>query len=651
MRLAPRTQTIRAQLRACVYNALLHNAPNLSAPSIATSPEARLALAVLEEFLQFHTLASTASTMAAEAVGWSDRTPLEAAAAELSLTLGSPQPLLLQLISSRRSSASAAPLEAKAKSHASGPTSALPPAPSEVLAGDSPSAPATPAADSHFPTGASAAPISASASTAPAPPVASASAGGGAALSGTPCSAALPRVAPLTTPGGVQHGSASAASALSPPGGRSRPPAALPSVGGASAAAGRKALPSLAPLKGLGAASASEEEFARERRLAAEEAEAARKAAAEDAARSEAAAAQEEAEAARVAAEEAAAREAAAREAKAADVARVLAEVDAARQREDELADSRSLAGRAPKLGGGGGGLWGDSGGGGPTTDASAARAGRRGGGGGGGLDAFMRKEQEKERPAGRGGGGGLDAFMQREQQKERSRKPPPANDAPAASPSPSPRASPASSPRRSGTQHPPPAASAAPTAPTPAPAPDDARHPLRAAAAAADDSDASIELEGATDSEEEGGVGLSPAKESPKDRPGFAARSGFGGGGGGGSGGGGGGGSGTTLRSALSMLEAESDDSDDGNVMGGLSARAKQTAVRKVAPQAGAAAPKLKWDDEDDKPPPRAAAARSAVPMVRTAPVAPPIDDEPAFEIEEDLDAIDLDDEEIDPW
>ena len=77
-----------------------------AAPSLAATPDASLALAIISEFLTFHQLQCTASTAAAEIVGWGDKPEASAAAAELRLPLSSEQPLLMKLI--QRSSSKSA---------------------------------------------------------------------------------------------------------------------------------------------------------------------------------------------------------------------------------------------------------------------------------------------------------------------------------------------------------------------------------------------------------------------------------------------------------------------------------------------------------------------------------------------------------------
>ena len=91
--------------------------------------------------------------------------------------------------------------------------------------------------------------------------------------------------------------------------------------------------------------------------------------------------------------------------------------------------------------------------------------------------------------------------------------------------------------------------------------------------------------------------------------------------------------------RSAFAMLAAESDEEDDGAVFGELKARKATTTAKPAAKPKG---PVFKFEDE---PAPKAAAPKPAI-----AP-ALPIDDEPAFEIEDDLEEADFDDDEVDAW
>ena len=98
-------QNIQAQLRACVYGAIIAKEKAPSAPSLAMTPDSRLALALIDDFLRFHKLQSTASTAAAEVIGWGERTEPSAAAAELHLpspVAQSELPLLVQLIGAHR---------------------------------------------------------------------------------------------------------------------------------------------------------------------------------------------------------------------------------------------------------------------------------------------------------------------------------------------------------------------------------------------------------------------------------------------------------------------------------------------------------------------------------------------------------------------
>ena len=95
--------SIRAQLREHVYAALLNTVDKGSTarPSLAGTPNERLALALLDDFCNANRLLSTASTASAEINGWNDRTPASAAAEMLHLDQGEApegQPLLVQLI-------------------------------------------------------------------------------------------------------------------------------------------------------------------------------------------------------------------------------------------------------------------------------------------------------------------------------------------------------------------------------------------------------------------------------------------------------------------------------------------------------------------------------------------------------------------------
>ena len=148
--------------------------------------------------------------------------------------------------------------------------------------------------------------------------------------------------------------------------------------------------------------------------------------------------------------------------------------------------------------------------------------------------------------------------------------------------------------------------------------------------------------MEGATDSDDDGG-GMTILKDSPVS----ASKSG-----GAGAGGGGGGGLGSVGGSRVRSwaLEAESDDEDDGAVMGGIRDK-KPTASRSRpgAPSASAAGgikkPNIKWDDDEQSAKPKAidkagAAAAAAQLAAQMA------DDSDALEIEDDLEAEDLEDD-----
>ena len=202
------SQTIRAQLRASVYAALTGAETKSAAPSLATTADGRFALALIDDFLRYHRLESTASTAAAEIVGYGERAEPATVAADLRLS-PSPhdQPLLMQLISAHRSGAKGPsptkPTVAPITIPNASPSSLSPSAGSPT----SPSAPSAAAQDEAKPRNALV---------------------GGARLPGGPTK--------MTATGGP----------------------------------GRKPLPSLAPLKGVAGAGAADEEFARSSRLAAE---------------------------------------------------------------------------------------------------------------------------------------------------------------------------------------------------------------------------------------------------------------------------------------------------------------------------------------------------------------------------------------------
>ena len=127
-------QNIRAQLRSCVYTALLQSEAGKkpSPPSLSASPESALALALIDDFLRFHRLDNTASTAAAEVIGWEGRTSPTAAAAELKLPdTQSPSagPLLLQLVAAWRNGVASHAVAGEA-----GVSTALPSAPTAAAA-------------------------------------------------------------------------------------------------------------------------------------------------------------------------------------------------------------------------------------------------------------------------------------------------------------------------------------------------------------------------------------------------------------------------------------------------------------------------------------------------------------------------------------
>ena len=570
-----------------------------AAPSLATTADGRFALALIDDFLRYHRLESTASTAAAEIVGYGERAEPATVAADLRLS-PSPhdQPLLMQLISAHRSGAKGPsptkPTVAPITIPNASPSSLSPSAGSPT----SPSAPSAAAQDEAKPRNALV---------------------GGARLPGGPTK--------MTATGGP----------------------------------GRKPLPSLAPLKGVAGAGAADEEFARSSRLAAEEAAAKEKAAAEEAARKEALAEvnrlreQKDAEAAaKKSAEDEKAR-------KAADVAKVLAAAEEADKEEAEKALNRKV---------GGGGLWGD--------EPAPVKGKGGGGGGGGGLDAFMKKETAKEGRRGGGGTGGLDAFMRKEQQKDEKLAPVQSSGSGRAAPAKA-GGKKASSPPggdlkisaatankgggggSSGSSPTSPSSSGAltggskkkgsPTSPVVGNSKVSTSSPVKRSGAYDDD----IELEGVSDSDEEGKgdvMGNNKVVSPDAVKEGKSGGSGWMPPGAGASGaaskvgGGGGADAAARTRAFVASLEAESDDDDDG-VMGAIKARSKATVVSRPV-VGGANKPKLKWDDDED-------GGKPSVGLSKPAPSAPTAkmlqEEELALEVEDDLDAVEIDDEDLDVW
>lgn len=636
-------QRVRATLRAHVYSALMASEPRPAAPNLAATSSGKLALAVIDDFLQFHSLESTASTAAVEVIGWSERSLVADAAAELRLP-HSQQPLLLQLLEAHLAHAGDA---------AAGKTAAARRPP--VIVAPAPAAPAPLAA----------APASPVAALEPAEPPSAASS----PLSSSAASMADSVLSSSGGGGSVGGGGARARGSTLPP------------VGGGGGAGGTgKLLPSLAPLRARDNSGASaEDEWVRDRRLEDEEREAARrKVAAEEAERERAAAAKAAAEAEAKAAAEAKAKSDEV-ERKAAEVKRLLAEAEEAKKAEDEKMSAR-VSGRGM---GGGGSLWGED------EKLNAPSSGRRAGGGGG-LDAFMAKETEKQQVAERRGAtgmGGLDAFMKRQQAASGVSAPESdvlgggaAAEAPSTSlftgaaggarglpPPVDGRRAPVLS-KPGGTEGKPTAARGAAAeselkaaaVPNLGANPNLAANPnlgaapnlersnvsnaAKHAAALAEDSDASIELAGETDDDEDN-VGLSRSMGSVgsiNSSPGSAKGrvSGVGA-------------LGTALtgssavakpRSAFA-LAAESDDEDDGTVLGPVRAAKSATAPAKrhAGPPDTAPKPAFRFDDE-----PKPKAVYKAPP-----PPQPTIDDEPAEEVDdiEVISDLEIEDDGGDAW
>ena len=137
--------SIRAQLRARVYGALSGQQVNPKS-SLAASPEAKLVLALLGEFLNFYELRSTECTAAAEIIGWDSRADSSEAADVLGLE-SQHQPLLLQLVQARRELLGArAPQQARAETvrAATSAPQMLPPAPLPAPTAPVSSGPAAP---------------------------------------------------------------------------------------------------------------------------------------------------------------------------------------------------------------------------------------------------------------------------------------------------------------------------------------------------------------------------------------------------------------------------------------------------------------------------------------------------------------------------
>jgi len=171
--------------------------------------------------------------------------------------------------------------------------------------------------------------------------------------------------------------------------------------------------------------------------------------------------------------------------------------------------------------------------------------------------------------------------------------------------------------------------------------------HVSATAAAVNDSSD--IELDGATDSDSEGGAFATNKALSPENKGKAAAAWGSGGGGSAGGGGGGGGGSTAESRARaqafLSNLqaEAESDDDDDGGVMGRLKAK-KEGGKPAAKPAVAVGRPKLLWDEEAPAAPAKATPAAPTARMLE--------EQEVALEVEDDLDALEISDEDLgDAW
>ena len=80
---------------------------------------------------------------------------------------------------------------------------------------------------------------------------------------------------------------------------------------------------------------------------------------------------------------------------------------------------------------------------------------------------------------------------------------------------------------------------------------------------------------------------------------------------------------------------------------MGAIKARSKATVVSKPV-VGGANKPKLKWDDDED-------GGKPSVGLSKPAPSAPTAkmlqEEELALEVEDDLDAVEIDDEDLDVW
>ena len=90
---------IRAQLRAQVFGAMQISMPQLEdKPTL--NPAAKLALGLIEEFLEFHNCNCTLSTAESEVSGWSERLPGGEVATATGFAKGD-APLLVQLVSAQ----------------------------------------------------------------------------------------------------------------------------------------------------------------------------------------------------------------------------------------------------------------------------------------------------------------------------------------------------------------------------------------------------------------------------------------------------------------------------------------------------------------------------------------------------------------------
>lgn len=137
--------SIRAQLRAQVFGAMAISMPQPEQkPTL--NPAAKVALALIEEFLRFHECSCTLSTAESEVSGWSERLPGGELASATGLAEGD-APLLVKLVSAQLPGLRAQPAERRApppqesrrQVAPTSPTAATRPAPAATRPATSPS--------------------------------------------------------------------------------------------------------------------------------------------------------------------------------------------------------------------------------------------------------------------------------------------------------------------------------------------------------------------------------------------------------------------------------------------------------------------------------------------------------------------------------